>query len=203
MTWSAGKVTPTHSRGFAAPAVSDARGGARLGGALAALVREGLRQQGRVRLRLRGDSMWPTVPAGSLVEVEPIGPAGIRLGDIVVWQCEGSLIAHRVVQRHRDGATLWLVTKGDNASAADQRLHSAAVLGYLVAVDGVDSSATVRSDWARGLEGAFWVSRWHVRRFVGAVGRFLPMGLQRPLVQFRNRLGYCLSLALRVTLLRY
>jgi signal peptidase I len=203
MTWPGVKVRSTDGQRFAAPTVSDARSDARLGAARAALVREGLRRQGRVRLRLHGDSMWPTVPAGSLVVVEPIAPGGIRLGDVVVWQRGGDLIGHRVVQKVRDGATLWLVTKGDNTSDADQRLDPATVLGRVVAAYGPEGIAAVRSDWDRGLDAAIWVLRWHVRRFAGAVGRLLPMGLQRPLVQFRNRLGHYLSLALRVTLLRY
>jgi signal peptidase len=187
---------------FAAPAISDLRGDTRLGGALAALVREGLRQQGYVRLRLQGNSMWPTIPAGSLVEVESIGTAGIRLGDIVVWQSGGDLIAHRVVHRVRDGATLGLVTKGDNASAADQGLAPSAVLGRVVSVHRAGEAAIARRGWARTLEEVFWISRWHLRSLTGAVGQFLPAGLQRPLVRFRDRLGRCLSVAFSLILLR-
>jgi hypothetical protein len=192
-----------NSAEFTAPSISDTRSNARMGDALASLVREGLRQQGRVRLRLRGDSMWPTVPAGSLVAVERVAPEGIRLGDVVVWQQGGGLIAHRVVQKVRDGSGQWLVTKGDNASAADRRLDPLAILGRLAAVYGAEGSEAGQRDLARRLEAIFWVSRWRLRRLAGVAGRFLPAGVRKPLVHLRDRLGRSLSLAFRLTLLRY
>jgi len=92
---------------FTSPQVSDAIADDRLNEALVALVRQGLRERGRLRMRLQGDSMWPTIPPGTLVEVERISAADIRLGDLVVWQQDGRLVAHRIVQRVRDdsGAT--------------------------------------------------------------------------------------------------
>jgi hypothetical protein len=146
--------------------------------------------------------MWPTVPAGSVVAVEPIAPEAIRLGDVVVWQRGGELIAHRVVQRARDGATVWLVTKGDNCSTADRRLVSSAVLGRVSGVHADDGAEAVGSEWDRRLEAAFWVSRWRMRALGGAVGRLLPAVMRRPLVRLKNRMGRWLSLGFKVTLLR-
>jgi signal peptidase I len=188
---------------YTAPAISGAHGDARMGEALVSLVREALRQQGRVCLRLWGDSMWPTVPAGSLVALEPVAPERIRLGDVVAWQQDGDLIAHRVVQTVRDGSTLWLVTKGDNCTVADRRLEPPAVLGRLVAVHAEGDSAQVQSGWVRGLEAIFWVSRWRLRRLAGAVGQFLPAGIRKPLIRSRDQLGRYLSLGFKLALLRY
>ena len=188
---------------FAAPVVSDAHGDARLGEALASLVHEGLHLQGRINLRLRGDSMWPTIPAGSLVAVEEVTPGDIRLGDVVIWQQGGQLIAHRVVHKVRDGSNMWLVTKGDNCSAADPWLEPSAVLGRLVAVYNQDGAAKLWGSPAKDLEGAFWVSRWRFRQLAGAAGRFVPMGFRPSLTRCWDRLGYCLSLALKLMLLRY
>ena len=124
------------------PAVTAPSSGEHLGGALASLVREGLHERGRLRLRLQGDSMWPTIPAGSLVEVENVAPSDVRLGDVVLWQQGGKLIAHRVVQRTHDGSYCLLVTKGDNCSVSDHLLSLDAVLGRVVGIRGRNNSAS-------------------------------------------------------------
>jgi signal peptidase I len=191
------------TREFEAPATDDARGDARLGEAFASLVREGLRQHGRVNLRLLGNSMWPSVPAGSLVAVEEIPPGGIRLGDVIVWQRGGQVVAHRVVQRVRKNSTILLVTKGDNNASADQKLEQSALLGRVAAVYRQSETAKQQSNGSAALEAVFWVSRWRLSRLAGSVGNLLPVGLGRPLVRVRDRLGRCLSLAYKLTLLRF
>jgi signal peptidase I len=188
---------------FEAPTIRNASERGQLGPALCTLVREGLSRQGHVCVRLQGDSMWPTVPSGSLVAIERAEPGKTRLGEIVVWEQDGTLIAHRVVQRARDGEGRWLVTKGDNCSAADQRLAPSEVLGRISAVQVGDGRVVPQDDRLRSLESAFWVARWRVRRLAGASGRRLPTNVRRYLAQLRNWMGRCLSLGFRHTLLRY
>jgi signal peptidase I len=187
---------------FAPPAVSDIPTDHRIDVALAALAREGLRERGQIRLRLRGDSMWPTIPAGTLVEVARIFPDDLRPGDIVVWQQGGVLIAHRIMERAQRGSDAFLVTKGDNSAATDQLFSQDAILGRVVAIYGPDRQKLRQSRRPRRVETTFWIVRWRVRSFLGAMGRLLPPSLQKPLVRFRDRLGLYLSRGFRSVVLR-
>jgi signal peptidase I len=186
---------------FVAPAVVDVPRDDRLGEALALLVRQGLDQQGRVCLRLQGDSMWPTMPDGSLVEVERASPREIRLGDVVIWQDQGRLVAHRVVQKVGGRPICQLVTKGDNCSSSDQALPAEAVLGRVSRVAGEDA-VLARGSLRYDLGAAFWILRWHVRRIPDRVGRRLPERWGIPLRRWRDHLGQHLSRGFRVLWLR-
>ena len=62
------------------------------------LLQETLQREGRFRVRLRGDSMRPSLPADAEIEIVP-APAHLRLGDIIVFHQGDELIAHRLVAR--------------------------------------------------------------------------------------------------------
>ena len=179
---------------FESPVVRDAPLDDRLEEALVCLVREGLRQQGRLCLRLQGESMWPTIPAGSLVEVESASPRDIELGDVVVWQRDGKLVAHRVVQRMGVEPGVCLITKGDNCSSSDRALPMESVLGRV--------RCTMNGEPVALGRGWFWVLRWHVRRFPDRLGRQLPGSLRALLKSLRDRVGRLLSRGFEVLWLR-
>jgi hypothetical protein len=153
-------------------------------------------------MRLQGDSMWPTVTPGTLVEVERVSPADIRLGDLVVWQDDGRLVAHRIVQRVRDGSEVRLITKGDNASSRDYSISPEMILGRVCRSFGEADAVQHFGSFQYRLVAAFWVLRWNVRRPLDSMGRPLPAGAKATLKRWRDSLGYRLSQGLQALLLR-
>lgn len=62
-------------------------------------------------------SMEPAIPTGSLIYVKNIAPEEIAAQDVIAFQSEGTVIAHRVVQnRQVEGE---IVTKGDANAQED------------------------------------------------------------------------------------
>ncbi len=66
------------------------------------------------RLRVRGQSMFPWIRDGDVIEVVPVTMDQVRVGDIVFFRRGRLLLAHRVIQRLADGETVQWVTRGDN-----------------------------------------------------------------------------------------
>jgi hypothetical protein len=97
---------------------------------VASLLRDGL----DVRLRLRGWSMKPLVPSGSLVRFTPVGEIdGPSIGDVVLARIgNDALVAHRVVAV--DAERIW--TKGDACSIADGPFPRASVIARAVRREG-------------------------------------------------------------------
>lgn len=62
------------------------------------LCEELLRQGKRVRFHAPGLSMYPTIRENEAITVEPIEPSAIKVGDIVLYRQDKSVIAHRVVR---------------------------------------------------------------------------------------------------------
>ncbi|MFP2900127.1 PqqD family peptide modification chaperone [Corallococcus sp. 4LFB] len=73
---------------------------------------------------MAGDSMWPSLRAGDVAEVEPLVEAP-RPGEVVLARFESSLVLHRV--RWCDGS--FCALRGDNGGAEDPPLPLFRILG--------------------------------------------------------------------------
>jgi hypothetical protein len=73
----------------------------------------------------RGGSMWPAIPAGSVVEIVPCDPAMLRPGDIGAFERSGRVVVHRVVSVKTDAVRF----RGDAVPQADGDIPFAQVLG--------------------------------------------------------------------------
>jgi len=91
------------------------------------------RLTGGTWLNVLTGSMGTTIPAGSLVLVEPVDPAAIHPGDVITWQVrpdEATYITHRVVRVQNGTGSLSFVTKGDANPGDDvQPVPAGAVRG--------------------------------------------------------------------------
>jgi hypothetical protein len=101
---------------------------------LSSFLRDGL----DVRLRLRGWSMKPLVPSGSLVRFSPLRAVdeAPSIGDVVLARLSNdALVAHRVVAI--DAERIW--TKGDACRTADGPLPRESVIARAVRREGLVS----------------------------------------------------------------
>lgn len=123
-----------------------------------------------LRLRARGSSMLPFLRDGDVLEIRPVSPVEIRVGDVICYEpSPGELCLHRVVARDGRG----FVTRGDALTHVEV-VPGASVLGRVRAVE--------RSGRAWRLD--TWAARWRARVIVvasPALARMLPpaLGLRR------------------------
>lgn len=91
-----------------------------------------------VQFQARGDSMHPLIRENDSLHVEPCDR--VRVGDVVLVVADRGLTAHRVIAR-RGGM---VITRGDNAPAADGEVAEERVLGRVTHVlrDGVKRKVT-------------------------------------------------------------
>jgi SOS-response transcriptional repressor LexA len=94
-----------------------------------ALIVDLLSRGHAVQFRARGDSMHPVIREEDVLHVEPTVP--FAAGDVVLVLAERGLTAHRVVSM--DAETL--LTRGDNAPAADPPVPVSKVLGVVTHVE--------------------------------------------------------------------
>ncbi|MEP7158803.1 MAG: signal peptidase I [Chloroflexota bacterium] len=84
-----------------------------------ALLPHALSAVGREMYVVRGASMEPAIPIGSVVLVRPVDPATIVTGNVITFHApNGALVSHRVIGL-AEGTSLAFQTKGDGSSAAD------------------------------------------------------------------------------------
>src|SRR5207244_13021319 len=62
------------------------------------LTAELLRRGSCVRFRATGASMQPTIEDGEVITVAPVTPMAVKRGDILLYQNELGVFAHRVVR---------------------------------------------------------------------------------------------------------
>jgi hypothetical protein len=106
----------------------------------APLVTDLLRCGYKVRFRVMGTSMLPTIPPGSLVIVEPIDAHLLEKGDIVLTNGAGRFIAHRIEHVHADRRGVRkFVLRGDNLPQCDLPVTAAAILGRVRCVAANDN----------------------------------------------------------------
>jgi len=100
-----------------------------------------------VRFRAPGYSMYPTILHEDVITVEPVDASAVKVGDIILYRDEQSLIAHRVVKIenksdiHTDSQSSALspqscfILRGDARPACDDPIYVEQILGKIVSVE--------------------------------------------------------------------
>ena len=92
-----------------------------------ALAVDALRSAGRLRLRVRGESMLPSLWPGDVAEVETCSLAEVRPGDIVLAVGDGRFFLHRWISSSASG----FLMRGDSMPGPDPLYPRDALLGRL------------------------------------------------------------------------
>ncbi len=95
------------------------------------LIMRALKNQQKVKLPFRGQSMEPSIKDGEKVLFEKVTVDQIKTGDIILFKKAGTLIGHRVLWKFRFETTYFL-TKGDNSSFADSPIHAGSVYARVI-----------------------------------------------------------------------
>jgi hypothetical protein len=94
------------------------------------LAAEVLASFGQARLPVTGSSMFPCLQPGDVLEVrQPTG--AILAGEVVVFERNGRLVAHRVTGE--SGGKL--ITRGDRMRRCDEPVSAAEILGCVAAIE--------------------------------------------------------------------
>jgi len=140
------------------------------------LTAELLRRGSYVRFRAIGASMQPTIEDGELITVAPVAPGSVKRGDILLYQNERGVFAHRVVgvvtrtlpspvagcraTGPRQGDCPLFLLRGDASVSCDPPVVREQVIGRVVAVQRGDRSLALDSRLANLLRLArLWVSK--------------------------------------------
>lgn len=93
-----------------------------------------------VRFPARGDSMHPLIREGDVLHVDPVDPALVRRGEVVLVRAMRGLTAHRVVEVSEGR----ILTRGDNSAGCDHPSELSDVLGRVTLLERAGRSASVR-----------------------------------------------------------
>ena len=103
-------------------------------------------------LQAQGISMFPAIPGGSVLRVEPVKVEDLRRGDVIVYRVMDRMVAHRLIRKELVHGRTRLITRGDAfRRTALEEGEPSQVLGRVA---------------------AFRWGRWQVRIDAG-LGRFL------------------------------
>lgn len=101
-----------------------------------ALTTELLREGYGVRFHPKGQSMSPTIRDGEALTIEPVGARSVRRGDILLYETERGVIAHRVVRISRGKTASRLFTmRGDALFASAEEVEESRILGRVISVE--------------------------------------------------------------------
>lgn len=118
-----------------------------------ALAVESLRQSGRLRLMVRGESMLPSLWPYDIVQIESASLDRVRQGDIVLAYRDGRFYLHRLLSVCGSG----FISRGDSMPVADPAYSADSLVGKLTAIE--RSGKMVRTTrlgfWSRHLGSLF------------------------------------------------
>lgn len=99
------------------------------------LATEVLRSSGRLRLKVTGSSMLPTVFPGDTLIIERTDFSAAQRGDIILIGRDGRLFAHRLVDKMDGPEQSTVVTKGDSMAKPDPVVPHGNVLGRVSLIE--------------------------------------------------------------------
>jgi hypothetical protein len=98
------------------------------------LFLEILKSSGQAKLAVTGTSMLSSIWPGDIVEVRRQSVAEIRPGEVVLFERDGRLLAHRVVEKVGGPEGTLLVTRGDGLRETDSPVSPEELLGRVTAI---------------------------------------------------------------------
>jgi len=110
------------------------------------LAAEVVARFGSARIRVQGSSMLPSIRPGDEIELRPVAPQAIEIGDVVAYRRADRLFVHRVVARNSQRE---LVTRGDTLPQADAPVSESELLGAVSAVRRNGRNVSLQSTLAR------------------------------------------------------
>jgi signal peptidase I len=116
------------------------------------LAGEVVRTFGGVRLRVFGTSMVPAIFPGDLISVQRAVMSEISTGDIVLYEREGRMFAHRAVGCMQSPEGSQLIARGDRLRHNDPPVSSRELLGKVISIARGNSQkrpASCLSGWER------------------------------------------------------
>jgi len=105
-----------------------------------------------VRFKAPGRSMTPTIREDEMITVEPVSPSSVRKGDIILYNNETGVIAHRVVYIEKKQGSLTphsFILRGDASIENDKPVASGQVLGKVVSLERDGRRIALCSRWAK------------------------------------------------------
>jgi hypothetical protein len=158
------------------PENADSSTGPNWGAERAGLVADALHLGGRIRLRVHGESMLPTLWPGDEVEIESCSPEDVQPGEIVLAQKEDRLFLHRFVRRCSPNG---FVMTGDSMPGPDPPYPAEALLGRLARREepGRFPEATPRPGFASKWLGFEWPRAFGIVLCYSSLARRLALRL--------------------------
>jgi signal peptidase I len=114
------------------------------------LAVEVARTFGRLRLRVTGTSMMPSIQPGDLLSVGRVGLREASPGEIVLFARGGRLFAHRIVERGGNPHDPYLVTRGDRLLDNDPPVFQSELLGHVKAIERRGRPVVCSRRWLKG-----------------------------------------------------
>ena len=99
------------------------------------MAEEVVRAFGKIRLRVVGTSMVPSLLPGDLISIQRADLSEILRGGIVLFSQNGRLLVHRVVSRSNSLGAPCLITRGDRLRHNDPPVFSSELLGRVVSIE--------------------------------------------------------------------
>ena len=125
--------------------------------------KEELTQGRSVVLPCKGYSMYPAFKPGEKLIVEPFDSEKISLNDVLVFENENQLIAHRLISfRSTEGSYL---TQGDSCLFEDNCVEASAILGKITFVVKNGRKVSIKTKHVNNVQRYFWRSLLNIYWF--------------------------------------
>jgi hypothetical protein len=98
------------------------------------LFLEVLKSFGQAKLAVTGSSMLSSIWPGDILEVRRQNAAEVCAGEVVLFEREGRLLAHRVVEKVGGPERTLLITRGDGLREPDSPVSPEELLGHVTAI---------------------------------------------------------------------
>ena len=136
-------------------------------------VEEILADGGKIQLRIKGHSMYPTLRDGrDTVVLEKARPGSLRKGNIVLFRYYGGHILHRIVSIRGNTLTL----QGDGAIRNRETARIDNIVGLAIAVIRTDGQTTPLDTFRSRSWAWAWTRLRPLRRYLlGILRRFYPL----------------------------